>query len=34
MAYPKYQAKDIFKTRETVLESIPEIVTAIQPGLK
>ena len=34
MAYPNYQAKDIFKTRENILESIEEIVPAIQPGLK
>lgn len=34
MAYPNNQAKDIFKTREEILEAIPEIVAAIQPGLK
>ena len=34
MAYPNNQAKDIFKTREQILEAIPEIVSAIQPGLK
>jgi TolB-like protein len=34
MAYPNYQAKDIFKTRENILESIEKIVPAIQPGLK
>ena len=34
MAYPNNQAKDIFKTRDQILEAIPEIVTAIQPGLK
>lgn len=34
MAYPNNQAKDIFKTREQILEAIPEIVAAIQPGLK
>ena len=34
VAYPNNQAKDIFKTREQILEAIPEIVSAIQPGLK
>lgn len=34
MAYPNNQAKDIFKTREQILEAIPEIVAAIQTGLK
>ena len=34
MAYPNHQAKDIFKTREEILEAIPEIVASIHPGLK
>lgn len=34
MAFPNNQAKDIFKTREQIMEAIPEIVTAILPGLK
>lgn len=34
LAYPNNQAKDIFKTREQIMEAIPEIVTAILPGLK
>lgn len=34
MAYPTNQAKDIFKTEEQIAEAIPEIVSAIKPGLK
>ncbi|TNE32426.1 hypothetical protein EP342_05040 [bacterium] len=34
LAFPNNQAKDIFKTREQIMEAIPEIVTAILPGLK
>jgi TolB-like protein len=34
LAYPNYQAKDIFKTRENIMEAIPEVLNAILPGLK
>ena len=34
MAYPKHQAKDIFKTEENMYEAIGEIKDAILPGLK
>lgn len=34
LAYPTNQAKDIFKTKENIMDAIPEIVTAILPGLK
>lgn len=33
MPNPKYQAKDIFKTNEAYMSSIPEILDALKPAL-
>jgi TolB-like protein len=33
LAYPDYQARDIFKTEENVMEAVPIIVKRLLPGL-